>query len=96
MSNFITNLKKNHTNIYALVVSLLLAVWYNGISGLITVLFPNRGMSLSIIMLIVPVVFFLLEDGKLEELYKAPNVEYPVMASAYEAQKKEKFNNKYL
>ncbi|QKF94605.1 hypothetical protein QKU48_gp1147 [Fadolivirus algeromassiliense] len=75
-------LKKNNQNLYSLVVSLLLALWYNGISGLINHYMPNRGPMLSITLLIIPLAMFLSDDGHLDELYKPAEIQYPVISSA--------------
>ena len=78
MANFLTYYKKHNPNIYSLLVSLLLALWYNGISGLINYYWPNRGPSMSVIFLMLPLIVFLTDDGHLDELYKAPGIEYPI------------------
>ena len=75
--NFLTYYKVTNPNLYSLMVSVLLAVWYNGISGLLNHYFPNRGLMLSLVLLIIPLTVFLLDDGDLGELYHIPNVNYP-------------------
>lgn len=87
MVNFLTYYKVTNPNVYSLLVSLLLAIWYNGISGLINYYWPVRGPALSLLFLIVPLVIFLSDDGKLEELYKAPNISYPINAAAISSQR---------
>jgi hypothetical protein len=72
MVNFLSYYKKNNPNIYSLLVSFFLAVWYNGISGLLNYYFPVRGISLSILFLIIPLMIFLTDDGQLNELYSQP------------------------
>lgn len=70
MPNFLTYYKKHNSNIYSLLVSLLLAFWYNGIAGLINYYLPNRGPFISVVFLIIPIIMFLTDDGHLDELYK--------------------------
>lgn len=94
MANFLNNLKKNHNNIHSLLISLLLAIWYNGISSIINLWFPDRGFYISIFMLVIPLVIFLLDDGNLDELYKSPSTDYAIISSANDSTKKEKFDNK--
>lgn len=72
MPNFLSYYKKNNPNIYSLLVSVLLAVWYNGISGLLNYYWPSRGPTLSIIFLCIPLIVFLTDDGHLDELYRPP------------------------
>lgn len=73
MTNFLTYYKKHNPNIYSLLVSLLLALWYNGIAGLINYYWPDRGPSLSLVFLLLPIIIFLTDDGHLDELYTPPN-----------------------
>jgi hypothetical protein len=72
MANFLTYLKKHNINLYSLVVSLLLALWYNGIAGLLNYWIPVRGPLISSILLLIPIVILLTDDGNLNELYNAP------------------------
>jgi len=72
MANFLTALKVSSPNMYCLIVSLLLAVWYNGIAGLLNYLFPDRGIVLSLLLIMIPIVIFLTNDGALNELYAYP------------------------
>ncbi len=81
MFNPLSYLKKNHQNLYSLLVSLLLALWYNGIAGLINYYMPNRGPLLSFSLLIIPLVVFLSDDGYLDELYKPTDIQYPVITT---------------
>jgi len=78
---FLSSIKYFNENIYSLAVSLLLALWFNGVSGLINYYLPNRGLAISIVLLLIPLVVFLSDNGKLDELYKPPNIEYPILAS---------------
>ncbi len=71
MANFLTYYKKHNPNMYSLLVSFFLALWYNGISGLLNYYWPNRGPALSVIFLLVPLLIFLTDDGHLDELYKS-------------------------
>ena len=70
MANFLTYYKYTKPNIYALMVSVLLALWYNGISGLFNYYFPDKGPILCLVFLLIPLIIFLTDDGKLDELYK--------------------------
>ena len=56
MANFLTFIKKTNSNLYCLCVSFLLAVWFNGIAGLLNHLFPNRGILLSLLLISLPIV----------------------------------------
>lgn len=78
MANFLTHYKKINRNLYSLIISLLIALWYNGISGIINYYWPNRGPMISIIFMIIPLILFLTDDGHLDELYTVSNIEYPV------------------
>jgi hypothetical protein len=78
MANFLTYYKKNNPNLYSLLVSLLLALWYNGISGMLNYYWPSRGPKISIIFLVIPVILFLTDDGQLDELYATPGINYPI------------------
>ena len=81
MANFLSYYKKHNPNLYSLIVSLLLAVWYNGIAGLLNYYWPVRGPNISIIFLLLPLVVFLTDDGHLDELYQPPGITFPIRAS---------------
>lgn len=103
MANFLTYYKKHNSNLYSLVVSLLLALWYNGISGILNHYYPQRGPILSIIFMVIPLIVFLTDDGRLNELYEPPSIEYPIgqkvdiaipaIISSSNPSTKEKFRN---
>jgi hypothetical protein len=69
MVNILAYFRKNNTNAYSLVISLLLAIWYNGIAGLINYYFPERPPYVSLLLMIIPLLLFLSDDGSLNELY---------------------------
>ena len=82
MTNFLSHYKKYNPNLYSLMVSLLLAIWYNGVTGIINYYLPNRGPFISIFLIMVPIFVFLTDDGRLNELYAPSNIQYPILASA--------------
>ncbi len=82
MYNFLKYIKQYNSNIHSLTVSLLLALWYNGISGIINYYLPNRGICLSLFMMSIPIIIFLMDDNKLDELYRSPENQYPAMESS--------------
>lgn len=82
MANFLTYYKKYNPNLYSLLVSLLLALWYNGISGMLNYYWPSRGPHISVVFLLLPIILFLTDDGHLDELYKPPGIEYPITNQA--------------
>lgn len=69
MVNVLAYLRKYNTNAYSLTISLLLAVWYNGIAGLINHYFPDRPPYVSLLIMTIPILIFLSDDGSLNELY---------------------------
>lgn len=85
MANFLSYYKKNNPNLYSLLVSLLLALWYNGISGILNYYWPNKGPALSIVFLMLPLLIFLTDDGHLNELYKPPDEENTTTKTAVQA-----------
>lgn len=70
MPNFLTSLRKNNPNVYALTISVFLSLWYSGLTGLFNYYFPDRGPALSLIFLIIPLAVFMGDNGKLDELYR--------------------------
>ena len=62
--------KKSHPNAYALYVSILLALWFNGIATMINFVAPERGLWSAMILMIIPIAFFFVDSGTLEELYR--------------------------
>lgn len=81
MANFLSYYKKHNSNLYSLIVSLLLALWYNGITGILNYYLPNRGLFISTFLLVIPITIFLTDDGHLDELYAPPQMAYPILAS---------------
>ena len=81
MANFLTYCKKNYPNLYSLIVALLLAIWYNGITGLIQHIWPKKNFNVTLIFLLVPIIIFLTDDGNLDELYNSPGTQYPIIGS---------------
>ena len=74
-------LKDLNQNVYSMVVSVLLVLWFNGISGILNYYYPTRGPLISVILLIIPAVLFYMGDGNLDKLYKQHNIEYPILSS---------------
>lgn len=100
--------KKSHPNAYSLYVSVLLALWFNGISTMINFIAPNRGFWSAILLMIIPIIFFFIDSGTLEELYKDEEaiLNKPIIAAitqsntqshiGRESFKKEFFNDKKI
>jgi hypothetical protein len=65
----ILDLKHNKPNLYSLLISLMLSLWYNGVSGMLNHFVPDRGFKISLILLLLPLLFLLSDDGSLSELY---------------------------
>ena len=76
------DLKKTHPNMYALYASLLLALWFNGFANLLNNFFPVKGFALSLLLMLIPLVLFLWDDGTLDELYKIENNLIPAATSS--------------
>ena len=69
----ISYIKANYQNIYILLVSLMIGIWFNGINRIINFCFPGKTLLISIILCIIPITFFLLDDGIISELYNYYN-----------------------
>ena len=82
MANFLTYLKNNNGNIYSLIVSTLLITWYNGLVGMLNYFFPERGILISLLFALIPVLIFLTDDGNLDELYSSGSTTYEVAAAS--------------
>lgn len=72
MANIIAYYRKHHHTIYSLIVSVLLALWFNGIVGVLNYFLPERGLYMSLLLAFIPLVIFLVDDGSLDELYAPP------------------------
>ena len=82
MANIIAYFRKRHHTIYSLIVSVLLALWFNGISGILNYYLPDRGLYLSLLLAIIPLIIFIVDDGNLDELYKPPERVYAGLSAA--------------
>ena len=82
MGSAISYVKKHNPNLYSLMTSLLLALWFNGVSGILHELIPNKNTNTYLLLMAFPLFIFLLDNGKLDELYHIPNV-YPINAAIY-------------
>lgn len=80
MANIIAYYRKHHHTIYSLIVSVLLALWFNGITGLLNYFLPDRGLYLSLLIALIPLIIFLIDDGNLDELYKPPERAYAAIS----------------
>jgi hypothetical protein len=81
MANIIAYFRQHHHTIYSLIVSLLLVLWYYGVTGILNHFMPERGLYLSILIAVIPLTIFIIDDGNLDELYKQPNKNYPAIAT---------------
>lgn len=82
MANFLTYLKNNNGNIYSLVVSALLITWYNGLVGILNFIFPERGILISLLLALIPILIFLTDDGNLDELYSSGSTTYEIATAS--------------
>lgn len=82
MANFLTYLKKNNGNIYSLMVSILLISWYNGLVGILNFFFPGRGLLVALLLVVIPLLVFLTDDGNLDELYSSGSTTYELAAAS--------------
>lgn len=87
----INYIKNNYKNLYIILVSFMIGLWFNGISKLVHYVFPHKNISEILILLFVPVVFFYIDDNSLSELYnlnnddtnKNKNIISPIISSDY-------------
>lgn len=66
-------LRKYHRNIYSIIISFLLAVWFNGVSGLVTIWFPHKNVIISLMLMIIPILILMTDDGTLNAMYLYEN-----------------------
>lgn len=82
MGNIINYIKKHNPNVFSLMTSLLLALWFNGVSGLLHDLVPNKNTNIYLLLMVFPLFIFLLDNGNLNELNSMPDA-YPINAAIY-------------
>lgn len=66
MTNIISWMKSWNPNVHALIITIFMAIWFNGIGTMINIFLPNRGIGIGALMLIIPLIVFLL-DNELDE-----------------------------
>ena len=65
-----THIKKNYTNVYIVIVSIVVAMWFKSLHRIIDIVFPYYKSILSnLIIIIICTVILLLGDGSLDEIY---------------------------
>lgn len=67
-------LRKYYPNCYSVVIALILLIWYNGIAGVLNQILPDRSPIVSAVLIIIPILILLTDDGTLKHLYSADNL----------------------
>lgn len=73
-------LKSTYPNIYIVMISVLVTVWFQGMIRIIRKLFPDKGMKNSLMLMIVPALILYFGDGRLDEIYNFENLSLRVTA----------------
>lgn len=79
-SSVYSNIKHKFPNFYIVCISILVTIWFQGMSRLINGFFPNNGISGNLLLMIVPALLLYFGDGKLEEIYSFENLPSRLMA----------------
>jgi len=65
----IRHLKARAPNIYIIVVAIAVSLWFEGVSTIIRTYVPKNNLQYGIMMCIVALAVFYLDDGSLKELH---------------------------
>lgn len=70
-------LKAHAPNIYIIVVAIAVSLWFEGVSTIIRNYVPKNNLQYGVMMCIVALAVFYLDDGSLKELhnYETPKSE---------------------
>ena len=68
--NLLARLKKENSNYYVFMLMIVIPIWVNSVNAFINFLLPKRNFSDIIIIAMIPIIFLLADDGKLDEFYK--------------------------
>ena len=63
------NIKQTMPNIYILIVALSVSLWFEGSVKIIRILIPGNNMQTALLMCSISLAVFMMDDGKLGELY---------------------------
>lgn len=63
-------IKNNFPNIFIILMALSLASWFEGVSGIFNILFPQKTILRNVIILSFGLLIMMSDDGSLNELYR--------------------------
>lgn len=66
-------------NLYIVIISFLVTLWFQGMTRVIEKWFPNK-TNVNVWLMIVPVLIMYFGDGRLEEIYNFENLQKRVAA----------------
>ena len=60
----------------------MIGIWFNGIASLINYMIPEKNIYAMLVLCIIPLVFFYLDDSNLNELYKIDDIRASAIINA--------------
>tara|TARA_Y100000389_G_scaffold190683_1_gene215789 strand:- start:245 stop:508 length:264 start_codon:yes stop_codon:yes gene_type:complete len=65
----INHLKTHLPNVYIIVVAVAVSLWFEGINTILRNYIPKNNLNYGILMCVIALAVFYLDDGSLTELY---------------------------
>lgn len=79
-SEWYISIRERYPNGYIIIISILVTLWFQGMTRIIDKLFPNKSFRLNVCLMIVPVILMYFGDGRLEEIYNFENLQKRITA----------------
>ena len=78
-SNWYKTMRNIYPNLYIVMISFLVSLWFQGMFRLVDKYFPSTQKT-NILLMVVPVIIMYFGDGKLEEIYNFEGVQKRIAA----------------
>lgn len=79
-SKWYISLRNKYPNTYIVIISVLVTLWFQGMTRIIDKLFPNKSLKINMWLMVIPLLLMYFGDGRLEEIYNFENVKKRITA----------------
>ncbi len=73
-SNAYIALRSKYPNLYIICISIIVTLWFQGMSRLIEKMFPDKSNYTNMLLMLVPALLLYFGDGRLDEIYNFENL----------------------
>ena len=73
-SSLYLRIQERYPNIYIIIISILVTIWFQGMTRIIQHIFPDKNIYYNLLLMIVPAFILYVGDGRLDEIYNFENL----------------------